>query len=91
MASSLLFSPGSYLVTQQTINSPSSTLQYMNTFFQALDSGKEVCVVFCDISKAFYRVRHKGLLCKLKVADMSGTCLVYHLGSVAISLKGGKE
>ena len=30
-------------------------------FGKALDSGKEVQVVFCDISKAFDRVWHKGL------------------------------
>ena len=33
-----------------------------NTFCQALDEGKEVRVVFCDISKAFDRVWHKGLI-----------------------------
>ena len=27
-----------------------------NTFYQALDAGKEVRAVFCDISKAFDRV-----------------------------------
>ena len=36
-----------------------------NTFCQALDKGKEVRVVFCDISKAFDRVKHRGLLAKL--------------------------
>ena len=35
-----------------------------NSFFQALDSGKKVRVVFCDVSKAFGRVWHQGLLCK---------------------------
>ena len=43
-----------------------------NSFCQALDSGKEVRVVFCDISKAFDRVWHKGLLCKLKAIGISG-------------------
>jgi hypothetical protein len=33
-----------------------------NDFGKALDSGKEVRVVFCDISKAFDRVWHKGLI-----------------------------
>ena len=33
-----------------------------NTFCQALDAGKEVRAVFCDISKAFDRVWHAGLL-----------------------------
>ena len=46
-----------------------------NTFCQALDSGKEVRVVFCDVSKAFDRVWHKGLLCKLKAAGISGNLL----------------
>ena len=35
-----------------------------NTFCQALNEGKEVCVVFCDISKAF-DIWHRGLLAKL--------------------------
>ena len=34
-------------------------------FCEAVDSGKEVRVVFCDISKAFDRVWHRGLLLKL--------------------------
>ena len=43
-----------------------------NTFCQALDSGKEVRAVFCDISKAFDRVWHAGLLAKLQAAGASG-------------------
>ena len=46
-----------------------------NSFCQALDSGKEVRVVFCDVSKAFDRVWHKGLLCKLRAAGVSGNLL----------------
>ena len=46
-----------------------------NSFCQALDSGKEVRVVFCDVSKAFDRVWHKGLLCKLRAAGVSGNFL----------------
>ena len=41
-----------------------------NTFCQALDSGKEVRAVFCDISKAFDRVWHVGLLHKLRAAGV---------------------
>ena len=37
-----------------------------------IDSGKEIRVVFCDISKAFDRVWHKGLLFKLKQSVISG-------------------
>ena len=46
-----------------------------NTFCKASDSGKEVRVVFCDVSKAFDRVWHKGLLCKLKAAGITGSLL----------------
>ena len=46
-----------------------------NTFCQALDMGKEVRVVFRDVSKAFDRVWHKGLLCTLKAAGVSGSLL----------------
>ena len=36
-----------------------------NTFCQAMDDGKKVRAVFCDISKAFDRVWHRGLIAKL--------------------------
>ena len=46
-------------------NSTTNQLTFLyNTFCKAVDSGKEVHVVFCDVSKAFDRVWHKGLLCK---------------------------
>ena len=46
------------------------TLQY-HTFCEAVDSGKEIRVVFCDVSKAFDRVWHRGLLHKLKIIGCS--------------------
>ena len=49
------------------IQGDSTTFQLLHTyhsFLEAGDSGKEVRVVFCDISKAFDRVLHKGLLHK---------------------------
>ena len=46
-----------------------------NTFCKALDDGKEVRAVFCDISKAFDRVWHKGLLFKLKQAGIRSSLL----------------
>ena len=46
-----------------------------DTFCQALDAGKEVRVVFCDISKAFDRVWHAGLLHKLQAAGVLGNLL----------------
>ena len=36
---------------------------------------KEVRAVFCDVSKAFDRVWHKGLLYKLKSAGINGNLL----------------
>ena len=46
-----------------------------NTFLKALDDGKEVRVLFCNISKAFDRVWHKGLLFKLKSIGISNELL----------------
>lgn len=50
------------------VHGDSTTYQLIHTyhtFCEAVDSGKEVRAVFCDISKAFDRVWHKGLLYKL--------------------------
>ena len=46
-----------------------------NTFCKALDNGLEVRADFCDISKAFDRVWHKGLIYKLKRAGINGLSL----------------
>jgi hypothetical protein len=54
----------------------SKTVNVSNDFGRALDSGKEIRVVFCD-SKAFDRVWHKGLLFKLKQYGISGNLLVW--------------
>ena len=46
------------------IQGDSTTFQLLHTyhsFLEAVDGGKEVRVVFCDISKALDRVWHKGL------------------------------
>ena len=42
-----------------------------NEFYKALDGGKEIRIIFCDISKAFNRVWHKGLIYKLRSAGLS--------------------
>ena len=52
-------------------------LDIYNTFCKALDEGREVCAIFCDISKAFDRVWHKGLLFKLESAGVSGSLLTW--------------
>ena len=47
-------------------NSTVSAIFLHHLFCQALDQKKDVRVVFCDVSKAFDRVWHRGLLYKLK-------------------------
>ena len=42
---------------------------------KALDDGKEVRAIFCDISKAFDRVWHIGLLYKLRRAGITGSLI----------------
>ena len=61
------FLPGSSTVTQLT--------EIYDQFCKAVSSGKEIRVVFLDISKAFDRVWHKGLLHKLKAAGITGRLL----------------
>ena len=46
-----------------------------NTFCKALDEGKDVRAMFCDISKAFDRVWHKGILFKLESVGIGGSLL----------------
>ena len=46
-----------------------------NEMNKAIDNGKEVRIVFCDISKAFDRVWHKGLLHKLQNIGIQGPLL----------------
>jgi hypothetical protein len=43
-----------------------------NTFSKALDDKKDVHSIFCDITEAFDRVWHDGLLYKLKAAGICG-------------------
>ena len=57
------FLPGDSTVNQLTF--------LYNSFSQAIDSGKEVRVIFFDISKAFDRVWHKGLITKLQALGLS--------------------
>ena len=46
-----------------------------NKFLKALDEGKEIKLVFCDISKAFDRVWHKGLIFQLNSVGDAGDML----------------
>ena len=63
------FIPGDSTVNQLTF--------LYNLFCQALDSGDEIRVVFCDISKAFDSVWHAGLVRKLEAAGVSRNLLAW--------------
>ena len=61
------FMPGDSTVNQLTY--------LYNIFCQALDDGLEIRVIFFDISKAFDKVWHRGLLLKLSHAGIQGNLL----------------
>ena len=59
-------------------DSTTNQLSYLyHKFSQALDSKKDVRVVFCDISKAFDRVWFDGLLFKLRNIGIGGNLLSF--------------
>lgn len=62
-----------------TLNdSTTNQLLYLaHVFSKALDEGKEIRIIFFDISKAFDRVWHKGLLFKLKKMGIVGNLLLW--------------
>ena len=69
------FVPGDSTVNQLT--------PLYNVFFEALDKQKEVRVVFCDITKAFDRVWHKGLIHKLKQQGIQGPLIEWFTNYLA--------
>ena len=67
-------SQSGFMPGDSTINQ----LSYLyNNFCKALDDGLEVRVVFFDISKAFDKVWHQGLLAKLYAAGIRGNLFVW--------------
>ena len=48
-----------------------------HTFCEAVDAGREVRAVFCDISMAFDRVWHASLIHKLEAAGFAGEVLLW--------------
>ena len=50
-------------------------LEIYKEIIENLDMGKEIKSIFCDISKAFVKVWHKGLLYKFKHYGISGSML----------------
>ena len=61
------FTPGDSTVNQ--------LVEIYHTFCDALDKKKDVRAVFCDISKAFDRVWHDGLILKLNQIGIKGNLL----------------
>jgi hypothetical protein len=61
------FLPGTSTVTQ--------LVEIYDQFCKAVSAGKDIRVVFLDISKAFDRVWHEGLIYKLKGHGIKGTLL----------------
>ena len=50
-------------------------LDIYNQICKAFDDKMSTCIVFCDISKAFDRVWHKGLIFKLELCGIDGFLL----------------
>ena len=67
-------SQSGFMPSDSTVN---QLVSMYNTFCEALDNGLEVRVVFFDISKAFDKVWHKGLLYKLQKAGICGELLLW--------------
>ena len=61
------FRPGDYCVNQ--------LLAITHEIYRSFDGGLEVRGVFLDISKAFDKIWHKGLLVKLSLSSISGNLL----------------
>jgi len=65
------FLPGMSTVTQ--------LIEVYHSFCKAVDEGKEIRVVFLDISKAFDKVWHKGLVYKLRRCGIHGRLLAWFI------------
>ena len=58
----------SFISGESTVNQ--LEVDIYNTFCKAIDEGKEVRAIFCDISKAFNQAWHQGLLYKLQTVGI---------------------
>ena len=60
------------LVLSVVILLPFNSWIFTTTYVKTLGDKQYACMVFCDISKAFDRAWHKGLLFKLKQNGIKG-------------------
>ena len=52
-------------------------VEMYHEFCRAVSEGKEIRIVFCDVSRAFDRVWHRGLLFKLHKCGITGSLLTW--------------
>ena len=50
-------------------------LAIIHNMYKSLDSGKDVCAIFLDVSKAFDKVWHEILIFKLRQFDITATLI----------------
>jgi len=53
----------------------STVMQLVHAIYEALEEGNEMRAVFLDLSKAFDRVWHRGLIAKLRSIGIKGNLL----------------
>ena len=67
----------SFVGKELTLSTTYQLVDIYHHICQAIDLGQLSCIVFCDISKAFDRVWHKGLLFKLKENGIGDSLLLW--------------
>ena len=58
-------------------------LETYHSIAKSIDDGNHCCMIFCDLSKAFDRVWHKGLVYKLQSYGVSGPILEWFISYVS--------